>query len=214
MMCGAVFLDYDLDGRPDLFTANGHLEPDIAMARPGQSYPQPAQLFRNTGAADRLFVPVPPSGPGGSAFPAVVGRGCAYLDFDGDGSLDLVVTENSGPARLYRNDNRTGNYFLRLLAVGNGQTTNRDAIGAEITVEAGGRAHRWYVSPTRGYLSQSERTATFGLGREARAERVTVRWPGGRGRTQEWRDLAAGATYRLIEGVAEPVRVVPGDGRP
>jgi hypothetical protein len=214
MKFGAVFLDYDLDGRLDLFTANGHLEPDIAAARPGQSYPQPAQLFRNTGVPDRLLVPVPSSGPGGSAFPAVVGRGCAYLDYDGDGSLDLIVTENNGPARLFRNENRTGHHFLRLWLVGDGQRTNRDAIGAEITVEAGGRTQRWYVSPTRGYLSQSERTATFGLGTAARVERVTVRWPGRHGRTQEWRALAAGATYRLTEGIAEPVRIVPGDVGP
>lgn len=214
MKFGAVFLDYDGDGRPDLFTANGHLEPDIAAARPGQSYPQPAQLFRNTGRADGLFVPVPRSGPGGSAFPAVVGRGCAYLDHDGDGDPDLVVTENNGPARLHRNDNRTGHHFLRLELVGDGRATNRDAIGAEVTVEAGGRTQRWYVSPTRGYLSQSERAATFGLGPAARAERVTVRWPGRHGRTQVWRGLAAGTTYRLAEGVAEPGRAVPGDRRP
>ena len=117
MKFGALFLDYDLDGRLDLFTANGHLEPDIAVARPRQSYPQPAQLFRNTGRLDGLFAPVPSSGPGGSAFPPMVGRGCAYLDYDGDGSPDLVVTENGGPARLYRNDNRTGNRYLRHVLV-------------------------------------------------------------------------------------------------
>jgi enediyne biosynthesis protein E4 len=197
MKFGALFFDADLDGRPDLFTANGHLEPDIAAAQPGQTYPQPAQLFWNTGDWKGLFAPA-----GGNAFPPMVGRGCAYLDFDGDGKLDLVVTENNGPARLFRNETPTTNHAIRLNLVG-GAGTNRDAIGASIEVEAGGVVRRWYVTPTHGYLSQSEKKATIGLGSASRVDRVTVRWPNARGRTQEWRGLDADRTYTLTEGVAE-----------
>jgi hypothetical protein len=72
-----------------------------------------------------------------------------------------------------------------------------------IEVEAGGMAGRWYVTPTHGYLSQSEMIVTVGLGPATRADRVTVRWPNARGNTQEWRGLEADRTYELIEGAAE-----------
>jgi hypothetical protein len=196
MKFGAVFLDYDLDGRVDLFTANGHLEPDIAAARPGEAYAQPAQLFRNTGEPGRLFRPAP------GAFPPLVGRGCAYLDYDGDGALDLVVTENNGPARLFRNDAAAGHHSLRLMLTGDGVRTNRDAIGAEVRVTSGGVEQVRYLSSARGYLSQSEPALTFGLGTAARVDRVTVRWPGAAGGTQEWVDLGAGV-YRLVQGAAD-----------
>lgn len=201
MKFGALFFDADRDGRPDLFTANGHLEPDIAAARPGESYPQPAQLFRNTGDWADLFVPA------GDPFPAVVGRGCAYLDYDGDGDPDLVVTENNGPARLYRNDTPTNNHSLRLVLTGAGP--NRSAVGAAVEVEAGGTTRRWYVTGSHGYLSQSELTVTVGLGSLGRADRVMVRWPGREGRRQEWGGLEAGRAYELTEGAPEPRAVGP-----
>ena len=197
MKFGALFADFDRDGRPDLFTANGHLEPDIATAQPGQTYPQSAHLFWNTGEASSLFVPA-----GGETFPPMVGRGCAYLDFDGDGRPDLVVTENGGPARLFRNETPAANHAIRLRLTG-GPGTNRDAIGAAVEVEAGGVVRRAYVSPTHGYLSQSELTVSVGLGPATRIERVTVRWPNARGRTQEWRGLEADRTYALVEGEPE-----------
>jgi hypothetical protein len=197
MKFGALFVDFDRDGRPDLFTANGHLEPDIATAQPGQTYPQPAQLFWNTGDPARLFRPA-----GGEMFPPMVGRGCAYLDFDGDGRPDLVVAENNGPARLFRNESPAANHAIRFVLKG-GPGTNRDAIGATIEVEAGGVVHRWFVSPTHGYLSQSELTASIGLGPATAVDRVTVRWPNKKGQTEEWRGLDADRTYELAEGEPE-----------
>src|SRR5262249_15924318 len=124
MKFGATFFDCDLDGRPDLFVANGHLEPDIAIAQPGQTHAQHGQLFWSTGNEQSLFALGDPE-----MFPLMVGRGSAYLDFDGDGSVDLVVTENNGRARLFRNETKTSNHFIRLALRGNGKTTNRDAIG-------------------------------------------------------------------------------------
>jgi hypothetical protein len=179
MKFGALFADFNLDGHVDLFTCNGHLEPDIAIAQAGQTYKQPAQLFR--GNADFELQDTP--------FPPMVGRGCAYLDYDGDGHLDLILVENGGPARLFRND-EPPSPFIRLNLVG--KTVNRDAIGAEIEIDG----KRWFVSPTHGYLSQCERTATFGGVPDA-IERVTVRWPGGK--LQEWKKLKAGETHELIE---------------
>ena len=180
MKFGAVFADFDLDGAVDLFTCNGHLEPDIAIAQAGQTFKQPSQLFRNTGTGFEVEA---------TPFPPMVGRGCAYFDFDGDGDLDLVLVENGGPARLFRND-QTAKSFIRFNLVG--KAGNRDAIGAE--VEIGSK--RWLVSPTHGYLSQSECTATFG-GVPDVIGRVAVRWPGGK--VQEWSNLKSGSTHELVE---------------
>jgi hypothetical protein len=196
MKFGAFFFDYDLDGRNDLFTCDGHLEPDIAASQPTQAYRQPAQLFWNTGRAEGgLFALVPEAAIGSELYRPLVGRGCAYLDYDGDGDLDVVVTENGGPARLFRNDNRTGNNWLRLVLVGDGQRSNRDAIGATVEIHVGEAVLRRSVSGARGYLSQSELTVTVGLGTAAAADRVIVRWPDRTAR--EWTGLAAGRVHRL-----------------
>jgi hypothetical protein len=198
MKFGATFFDCDRDGRPDLFVANGHLEPDIAATQPGQTHLQRGQLFWNTGEPKALLIPADPE-----LFPPMVGRGNSYLDYDADGDLDLVVTDNNGRARLFRNDAATTNRAVRLVLKGTGKTANRDAIGAAVDVEAGGAVRRWYVSPTRGYLSQSERTVTVGVGAAEEIDRVTVRWPGAEGKKQEWTGLTTGRTYALTEGQAE-----------
>jgi hypothetical protein len=189
MKFGALFLDYDLDGRADLLTCNGHLEPDVAASQPHQSHPQPAQLYWNAGRDGPLFEPVPAGQAGDDLFRPLVGRGCAVLDYDGDGDPDVVLTQNGGRARLLRNDNRTGNHWLRLDPGG--------AIGAAVTVEADGVTRRYSVAGARGYLSQSEQVVTAGLGRSAKADKVTVRWPGRDGVTRTWTDLEAGRTHRL-----------------
>jgi hypothetical protein len=194
MKFGAMFFDADLDGRPDFFTANGHLEPDIASA--GQTYAQPAQLFFNTGDPSKLWDEAAAARMGPDLFRPLVGRGCAYLDYDGDGDLDIVVTENGGPARLFRNDNSTGNNRVTFALAG-GPGMNRDAIGAEVTVEAGGRTQRQYVTTARGYLSQSDTVVTFGLGPADKIDRVTVRWPTNPPRAQTWAGLAAGTRHTL-----------------
>ncbi len=197
MKFGALFLDFDLDGRMDLLTCNGHLEPDIAVSQPLQSHPQPAQLFWNTGRAEQLFEPGPEAKAGADLFKPLVGRGCAYLDYDGDGAPDVVLTENGGRARLLRTENRTGNHWLRLALEGDGERSNRSAIGAEVAVEAGGVTHRRYVAGARGYLSQSELVVTVGLGRATKADKVTVRWPGKDAGTRTWTDLPADRVHRL-----------------
>jgi hypothetical protein len=201
---GAFFFDYDLDGRLDLFTCNGHLEPDIAHAKPGQTHAQPAQLFWNAGGGEPFYRQVGPKESGDDLFQPLVGRGCAYLDYNGDGKLDLVLTENGGPARLLRNDNPLKNRWVRLELVGDGKRSSRDAIGAHITVEAGGKTYQRYLAGARGYLSQSEHAVTIGLGETELIDRVIVRWPGkDAGRPQEWKGLAAGRTYALRQGAAD-----------
>jgi hypothetical protein len=174
---GLFFFDYDLDGQLDVLTANGHLEPEINRVHPDQKYRQPAQLFWNRGERGPAFAPVPKDKCGADLYKPIVGRGSAYADIDGDGDLDVILTQVSGPPLLLRNDQNLGHHWLRLKLVGT--KSNRDAIGAWIKVRAGGRLFSRQVMPTRSYLSQSELPVTIGLGTAKEAEAVEIVWPSG-----------------------------------
>src|SRR5262245_58607665 len=200
---GAFFFDGDLDGRLDLLTANGHIEPDIATIQASQTFAQPAQLFWNTGNDDCLFEPVTREQAGPDLFAPMVGRGSAYGDLDGDGDLDLVLTANGGPARLLRNDQKLGHHWVRLTLIGDGKKSNVSAIGAQVTVEAGGQVMRRQVTGGRGYLSQSELPLTVGLGKTTKVDRVTVRWPGKDGGTETWTDVPVDRPHELRQGTAK-----------
>jgi hypothetical protein len=174
---GLFFFDADLDGHLDLLQANGHLEAEINQVQPSQHYAQPAQIFWNCGEdCPATYLPVPPAALGDLPRP-LVGRGAAYADVDGDGDLDVVLTENGGPARLLRNDQALGHHWLRVRLVGAGG--NRDAIGAQIDLTAGGKTQHRQVTPARSYLSQVELPVTFGLGARTAVERLRVAWPDG-----------------------------------
>jgi len=173
---GLFFFDYDLDGRPDVLTANGHIEEAIERIQPDTRYRQPAQLFWNAGGAP-AFVPVDATAAGPDLFQPVVGRGSAFADLDGDGDLDVVITQLGGSPLLLQNDQSLGHRSLRLKLVG--KRSNRDAIGAWVTVRCGRRIQSRQVMPTKSYLSQSELPVTFGLGSVASADEITIQWPGG-----------------------------------
>ena len=194
---GTLFFDYDNDGRLDLFVCNGHIEPEIAAIQASQTYAQPAQLYWNTGDPQCYFEPVPPARGGADLFKPLVGRGCAFADLDGDGDLDLVLVANGGPARILRNDAPNTNHSIRLDLRGDGVTSNRSAIGALVTVEAGGQTYTRQVTGGRGYLSQSELVVTVGIGTATKADKVTVRWPGKAAGVGTWTNLAAGTTHIL-----------------
>ena len=187
-----------------MLTCNGHLEPEIAQVQAGQTYAQPVQLYWNTGENQRLFEPVTEASAGPDLFRPLVGRGCAFLDFNGDGRLDMVLTENNGRARLLRNDGDLKNHWVRLILKGDGKRSNVSAIGAQVTVEAGNRIMRRQVTGGRGYLSQSELPVTVGLGDVVKVDKVTVRWPGkDAGAVQVWSDLEADRSYELKQGEAK-----------
>jgi len=175
---GMFFFDYDLDGRLDLLSANGHLEEEISKIQQSQRYAQPAQLFWNCGAANAAsFVSVPPEKCGRDLFKPIVGRGSAFADIDGDGDLDVVLTQVNGPPLLLRNDQALKHHWLRLKLVG--AKSNRSAIGALIKVRVGNQTLTRQVMPARSYLSQSELPVTIGLGDAERFEDLEVVWPGG-----------------------------------
>jgi hypothetical protein len=175
---GLFFFDYDLDGRLDVLTANGHIEEEIQTIHPSQSYRQPAQLFWNRGASQSMgFVPVTPEKCGSDIFKPIVGRGSAFADIDGDGDLDVVMTQINGPPLLLRNDQQLHHHWLRLKLIGS--KSNRDAIGAWIKVRVGNQTLSRQVMPTRSYLSQSELPVTIGLGNADHVDAVEILWPGG-----------------------------------
>ncbi|QDT68845.1 ASPIC and UnbV [Planctomycetes bacterium MalM25] len=188
---GLFFFDADLDGRLDLLAANGHLEDDIQVVQTSQHYRQPAALFWNAGdAGAEEFARVPSDKIGSDLAKPLVGRGAAYADIDGDGDLDVLITQIAGPPALLRNDQETGHHWLRFKLIG--ATANRDAIGATVEVTRGESKLVRTVMPTRSYLSQVEALVTIGLGGSADVDRVVVRWPGGA--EQEVTDFQADAT--------------------
>ena len=195
---GLFFFDYDLDGRLDLLTANGHLEPDIAKVQASETYAQPVQLFWNSGRPGQsLFQLVTAENAGSDLFRPVVGRGSAYADIDGDGDLDVVLTVNNGPARLFRNDGGNQNHWLRLELIGSGSTSNRNAIGAKVELKSGNTVCLRQLFPAKSYLSSVELPLTFGLGKADHADEVNITWP--TGKTTKLKDLKAGRTYRVEE---------------
>jgi enediyne biosynthesis protein E4 len=193
---GLFFADIDLDGRPDLLATNGHLEEDIHKVQSSQRYKQPAHFFWNCGAENECeFVPVQPKDCGEAVYEPIVGRGASYADVDGDGDLDVLFTSCGGPPRLLRNDQQLGNRWIRLRLIGRG--LNRDAIGAQVTVETGKLRQTKMVAPTRSYLSQSELPLTFGLAEHPQIDRIWVRWPSGH--TTELTDVESNQVLTLDE---------------
>jgi hypothetical protein len=198
---GCAFLDVNLDGWLDFAVANGHIDETVRNIHGNVGYAQPPQLFLNGGKG--IFRDVAAE-IGGEFDQPKVGRGLACADFDRDGDLDLLLTTNNGPAHLYRNDQLSGNRSIRFRLVGT--KSNRDGIGAVVRVFAGGLTQSRLVKGGSSYLSQSELPVTFGLEKRDRIERVVIDWPSGR--TEEYKNLAAGRCYECTEGKG----VIPQDG--
>ncbi len=192
---GCFFFDYDLDGWPDIFIANGHIDPEIQRVQANVKYAMPPHLFRNLGKGKFEEV----TNSMGAAFIAPrVGRGAAYADTSNDGRLDLLLSTNGGPAYLFRNEAQDGsaNRSLRLKLVGT--KSNRDGIGAVVRVSSGVDSQTQMMRSGSSYLSSSELILTFGLAQRDKADAIEIRWPSGQ--VDHLSNVAAGQTITATEG--------------
>jgi hypothetical protein len=225
---GGKFLDYDNDGRLDLYVANGWVSagpesfvPELfaAIARPDvdladvRNWPPMGGKSLSGYQQNRLF-----HNAGGQLFRDQAarhgldstrdGRGVAVADFDGDGRLDLYVANAGAPPHLYRNLLPTGAHWLALALVGT--RSNRDAVGAQARLTAGGVTRLRFVDGGNGFGAQSSKRLHFGLGTATGAERLEIRWPSGL--RQSFGPLAADRLYRIVEGEPEAEPLAGGDG--
>jgi hypothetical protein len=192
---GVRFLDFDNDGWKDLLITQGHDLDTIQLTFPDLRYKEPMLLARNTGKG---FVDV--SSHAGDVFQkAWVGRGLAIGDIDNDGRLDAVVTTNDGALHVLHNSTQNQNHWLTLELVGH--RSNRDAIGAEVKLVTA-KGAQWATVTTAGsYLSSSDKRVHFGLGSEAIARSIEIRWPSGL--RQTLRDVHADQILQIQEPQAD-----------
>jgi hypothetical protein len=189
---GCFFFDYDNDGWPDIFVADGHIEDQIERVQKRVSYAEPPHLFRNIGRGKFTEV----TAQMGKAFAAPkVARSAAYGDIDNDGFPDILLTTNAGPAYLFHNEAGT-NHSVRVKLVGT--KSNRDGIGAVVRVTSGGEKQWKMLRSGSSYLAQSELILTFGLGSQTKAETIEIQWPSGQ--LDKLSNVNAGSTITVQEG--------------
>jgi enediyne biosynthesis protein E4 len=189
---GCFFFDYDNDGWPDIFVADGHIENEIERVQRRVSYAEPPHLFRNLGGGKFTEVTAQ---MGKSFASAKVARAAAYGDIDNDGFLDILLTTNAGPAYLFHNEGGT-NHSLRIKLLGT--RSNRDGIGSVVRVTAGNDKQWKMLRSGSSYLSQSELVLTFGLGSQSKADTIEIQWPSGQ--VDKLSNVPAGQTITLEEG--------------
>ena len=193
---GCFFFDYDLDGWPDIFIANGHIDSEIQRVQPNVKYAMPPHMFRNLGKGN--FQEVTKSLGAAFARPRV-GRGAAYSDINNDGRLDLLLSTNGGRVYLFQNE-ATGEAALqkslRVKLVGT--NSNHDGIGTVVRVTVAGETESQMLRSGSSYLSASELVLTFGLARHDNADAIEIRWPSGQ--VDKLSNIAAGQTITVTEG--------------
>ena len=190
---GTGFFDMDNSGWLDIFVANGHVYPQVDTIPNAAHFRQPMLLFRNKhdGSFDEMGAAV-----GFADIPLQSRRGAAFGDLNNDGCVDIVTLNVGAPPSLLLNHCQNGNHrvLFKLL----GTKSNRLAIGARVTVKAGGVTQFSEVKGGSGYISQNDLRQHFGLGANATMEEVRVRWPNGE--SEVFQDIAADFIYTIVEG--------------
>jgi len=189
---GAGFFDMDNDGWPDIFVAHGHVYPQMDIIKGGAPYKEPVQLFRNN--RNRTFTDITRLA-GLDQLPAASRRGVAFGDVNNDGKVDILILNVAVPPTLLINRSETSNHAVLFKLVGT--KSNKAAIGARVTVVAGGLSQIAEVRSGSSYLSQNDLRLHFGLGKETSMTTVEIAWPSGK--KEIYRDLAADLIYTIVE---------------
>ena len=190
---GTMFFDFDNDGWPDLLLVNGHVYPEVDKQHLGSSYQEPRILYRNLG--NGTFADI--SENAGPAITALASsRGLAIGDLWNDGKLSAVISNMNAPPTLLVNQVRSPNHWIAFRTIGT--KSNRDAIGARITVKAGSRVFVNEVRSGSSYISNSDMRVHFGLGSTTKLDSVQVRWPNGE--TEQFDNLKIDQINEVKEG--------------
>jgi hypothetical protein len=171
---GTKWIDFDNDGRLDLFVAQGHVMDNIEITEPTLRYRESPLLLKNERTRFRDV-----SEQSGPAFRTpIAARGAAFGDLNNDGLVDIAINCNNGPVLILRNQSNHLNHWLALNLIGS--TSNRDAIGSKIRlVTDSGEQLSAFVSTAGSYLSASDKRAHFGLGASKKAQLIEITWPSG-----------------------------------
>jgi enediyne biosynthesis protein E4 len=191
---GLKFFDYDNDGNQDLLLCNGHPDDKVDKRIAGVKYLEPLLLFQNNG---KNFKNVgAESGPIFSR--ALSGRGLALGDFDNDGAVDVLVTQNNDAPILLRNNLARQNHWLGIRLVG--KAANIDAIGSKVSYRSGSLQRQVFKVGGGSYLSSHDPRILLGLGQQTRIDWLEVKWPQPSGRTERFTDLPIDRYIRIVEG--------------
>jgi hypothetical protein len=203
---GVMFLDFDNDGWPDLLLANGHVYPEVDSQHLGSNFREPRILYHNNG--NGTFTDISTSaGPGITAVSS--SRGLAVGDLWNDGRVSAVISNMNAPPSLLVNDLRNGNHWIALETAGTSFSaaslrykSNRDGIGAKLTVKVGARILVEEARSGSSYISNNDKRVHFGLGQSTKVDWVEVRWPSGG--TERFENLAVDSIQTLKEGAGHP----------
>lgn len=189
---GALFVDVDDDGWPDLFMANGHVYPEIDGKGLNSSFREPKVLYWNDHTGKFIDVSLK-AGPGITA--PYNSHGVAQADFDNDGAVEILVNNTFDRPSLLKNTAPRGNWILLKLI---GTKSNRDAIGARVRIRAAGHVQSQEVHSGGSFISQSDFRLHFGLGQATKVDALEIRWPSGA--IQSLEDLPANQILTIQEG--------------